>query len=176
MSPEMDLETLALNLCRTVEAAAARLAEIDEARASTPRAPGKWSPKQVLGHLVDSACNNHRRFVLARSQDDLDFPGYDENAWMEAQGWERAHWHDLVELWRLYNLHLSRVIAETPPAAAHTPRERHSLDRIAWRALPAERPATLAQLMADYVGHLRHHLAQALAGSPAPLAVEDLAP
>ena len=81
MSPEMDLETLALNLCRTVEAAAARLAEIDEARASTPRAPGKWSPKQVLGHLVDSACNNHRRFVLARSQDDLDFPGYDENAW-----------------------------------------------------------------------------------------------
>lgn len=156
------MQALAEDLRRTVEAAAARLAEITEARADAPRAPGKWSAKQVLGHLVDSACNNHRRFVLARRQADLVFDGYDEKEWAEVQGWERAEWNDLVELWRLYNLHLARVIGETPEALAREPRAMHSLDRIAWRTIPASEPATLAYLMRDYVGHLRHHLAQAL--------------
>ncbi len=156
------MEALAEDLRRTVEAAAAQLAGFSEQRANTPRAPGKWSPKQVLGHLVDSACNNHRRFVLAREQKDLVFPGYDENEWAKAQAWERADWQDLVELWRLYNLHLARVIEETPAELTHEPRSPHSFDRIAWRTLPVDRPATLAYLMRDYVGHLRHHLAQAL--------------
>lgn len=156
------MEALGQDLARTVDAAAARLAGFDVERARTPRAAGKWSPTQVLGHLVDSACNNHRRFVLARDQVDLVFPGYDENAWMVAQRWERADWQELVELWRLYNTHLARVIAETPAEAADRPRLPHSLDRIAWRPLPVERPATLGYLMHDYVGHLRHHLAQAL--------------
>ena len=157
------MEALAEDLRRTVEAAAAQLAGFSEQRADAPRAPGKWSPKQVIGHLVDSACNNHRRFVLDREQTDLEFPGYDEQAWARAQAWERADWQDLVELWRLYNLHLARVIQETPEEVARAPRSPHSLDRIAWRTLPADRPATLGHLMRDYVGHLRHHLAQALA-------------
>jgi hypothetical protein len=157
------MQALGEDLRRTVEAAAARLSEFDEAQANKPRAPGKWSPKQVIGHLVDSACNNHRRFVLAREQKDLVFPGYDEKKWAAAQAWEHAEWNDLLELWRLYNLHLARVISETPSELAHEPRSPHSLDRIAWRTLPADQPATLAYLMRDYVGHLRHHLAQALA-------------
>ena len=156
------MEALGEDLRRTVEAAAARLAEFSEARADLARAPGKWSPKQVIGHLLDSACNNHRRFVLARNQKDLVFPGYDENAWAKAQAYEHAEWNDLLELWRLYNLHLARVIAETPSEIAREPRSPHSLDRIAWRTLPEDQPATLAYLMRDYVGHLRHHIAQAL--------------
>lgn len=156
------MKAIADDLRRTVEAAAAQLAGFSAARADAPRAPGKWNPKQVLGHLVDSACNNHRRFVLARAQEDLVFPGYDQDAWAAAQAYERADWHDLVELWRLYNLHIARVIEETPPELAHRPRSRHSLDEIAWKTVPADQPATLAYLMKDYVGHLRHHLAQAL--------------
>src|SRR5687767_587075 len=157
------MQALADDLRRTVEAAAAQLARIPEARAKVPRAPGKWNPKQVIGHLIDSACNNHGRFVLARTRTDLVFPGYDEQAWAAAQACERADWLDLVELWRLYNLHLARLIEETPGELARQPRSPHSLDRIAWRTLPADQPATLAYLMRDYVGHLRHHLAQALA-------------
>jgi len=156
------MQALAEDLQRTVEAAAARLLEFDEARASAPRAPGKWSPKQVIGHLVDSACNNHRRFVLARAQKDLVFPGYDQDAWAAAQAYERADWPDLVELWRLYNLHIARVMGETPTEIAREERWPHSLDQIAWRTVPVDQPATLAYMMRDYVGHLRHHLAQAL--------------
>ncbi len=157
------MQALAEDLRRTVEAAAARLSEFTETRADTPRAPAKWNPKQVIGHLIDSACNNHRRFVLARTRKDLVFPGYDQDAWAAAQSYERADWIDLVELWRLYNLHIARVIAETPSELAREPRSPHSLDHIAWRAVPADQPATLAYLMRDYVGHLRHHIAQALA-------------
>lgn len=157
------MQALANDLRRTVESAAARLAQLSEAQASRPRAPGKWCPKQVIGHLIDSACNNHRRFVLARSQADLVFPGYDEQAWEAAQRCEAADWSELVELWRLYNLHIARLIAGTPDEIAQRPRLPHTLDKIAWRTLPAQQPATLAYLMRDYVGHLRHHLGQALA-------------
>ena len=157
------MQALAEDLRRTVEAAAARLAQLSEAQACRPRAPGKWCPKQVLGHLIDSACNNHRRFVLARNQEDLVFAGYDEKAWAAAQDFEHADWSELVELWRLYNLHLARVIELTPSEIAQRPRWPHALNQIAWRTLPADRPATLAYFMRDYVGHLRHHLGQALA-------------
>jgi hypothetical protein len=159
------MQALADDLRRTVEAAAARLLELSELEANKPRAAGKWCPKQVLGHLIDSACNNHRRFVLARSQDDLVFPGYDEQAWAAAQKFESAEWSELVELWRLYNLHLARLIEQTPVEVAQRERRPHSLDKIAWKTLSAEQPATLAYLMRDYVGHLRHHLGQALVGS-----------
>ena len=157
------MQALADDLRRTVESAAARLEQLSEAQASRPRAPGKWCPKQVIGHLVDSACNNHRRFVLARTQADLVFPGYDEKAWEAAQRCEEADWSELVDLWRLYNLHIARLIESTPAEVAQRPRLPHSLDKIAWRTLPADQPATLAYLMRDYVGHLRHHLGQALA-------------
>ena len=160
-------DAIADDLRRTVEAGSARLLELEPERVTRPRAAGKWSPLEVLGHLVDSACNNHRRFVLARIQGELEFPGYDENAWVEVQSWRRAEWQDLVELWRTYNLHLARLIAETPQEELDRPHARHTLDRIAWRTLPAGRPATLGYLMRDYVGHLRHHLAQALC-PPAP--------
>jgi len=159
------MQALADDLRRTVESAAARLEQLSEAQAMRPRAPGKWCPKQVLGHLIDSACNNHRRFVLARTQQDLVFPGYDEKAWEAAQRFEAADWSELVDLWRLYNLHIARLIEGTSEEIAQRPRLPHSLDRIAWRTLPADQPATLAYLMRDYVGHLRHHLGQALAPS-----------
>ena len=51
------------------------LAAISDADAAKPRAPGKWSPKQIIGHLIDSASNNHQRFVRANFTDDLIFPG-----------------------------------------------------------------------------------------------------
>jgi hypothetical protein len=51
---------------QTVDAALVELRSIAEAEAARPLAPGKWSPKQVLGHLIDSAANNHQRFVRAQ--------------------------------------------------------------------------------------------------------------
>ena len=153
------MKSAAEDLRRALAEALPCLLRIDEAASARASAPGKWCPRELIGHLVDSAANNHQRFVRARFQDDLVFPGYDQDAWVDAQRYRAAPWRELVELFRLYNLHLARVLESTPDALAQRTTTRHNFDVIAWRTVPAGEPATLAYFAHDYVAHLRHHLA-----------------
>jgi len=152
------MKAIADDLRRAVNAAMPELLAIDEEASARSPAPGKWCPRELIGHLIDSAANNHQRFVRVRFQDDLVFPGYEQDAWVSAQRYREAPWRELVELWRLYNLHLARVFEGIPPELARRAHTRHSFDRIAWRAVPAGEPASLEYFADDYVGHLRHHL------------------
>ena len=146
---------------RTVELYAPRLLALGDEEARRPRDGGDgWSAKQIVGHLVDSAANNHRRFVLAQYRDDLDFEGYDQDDWVRAQRYDEEDWSQLVGLWRAYNLHLAYVMSRAPQETLKRERAAHSLDRIAFRLVDADQPATLEYLMRDYVDHLKHHLAQ----------------
>src|SRR6187549_2095402 len=81
-------------LLAQVRAAEPRLTSLPEAKADRPRAPGKWSPKQILGHLTDSAANNHQRFVRAQEQDPLKLPGYAQEHWVACQHYEQRPWGD----------------------------------------------------------------------------------
>ena len=152
--------TAADALRHEIERALPRLRGIGETESAARQAPGQWSAREVLGHLIDSASNNHQRFVRAQLQEDLVFEGYDQEAWVRSQRYAEAPWTDLIELWRAFNLHLARVIDAVPEGARTLPRARHNLDRIAWKGVPKEVPATLEYFMRDYVGHLRHHLDQ----------------
>ena len=76
--------------------------------------PGKWCPREVIGHLIDSASNNHQRFVQALFQDDLVFPGYDQDAWVSAQRYRDAPWDELIGLWKSFNLQIARVMKAAP--------------------------------------------------------------
>ena len=155
------MDSLPAELRSVVRRAAARLRELSPAAAARPPAPGKWSAKQVIGHLIDSAANNHGRFVRAQLEPEhLDFPGYEQDGWVAAQRYEEEPWERLVELWRLYNLHVAHVMSAASDEDLRRPRARHSLDRIAWRVVPRDQPATLEYMMRDYVGHLEHHLTQ----------------
>ncbi len=129
--------------------------------AARPR-PHAWSPREVIGHLIDSASNNHQRFVRAQFQEDLVFPGYDQNAWVEAQQYAQTPWTTLVELWVALNLHIARVMAATPESIRLRPVLEHNLHVIAWETVPASQPTTLDYFMGDYVNHLEHHLRQIL--------------
>jgi hypothetical protein len=150
----------AADLVTTVETAARKLANVPLATAQRSPAPGKWSPQEIIGHLVDSASNNHQRFVRARWQDDLVFPTYDQERWVTAQRYDLADWEDLLALWRTFNIQIARVMETTPDAIRLRERHRHNLDRVAWQPIPADQPATLDYFMRDYVGHLHHHLRQ----------------
>jgi hypothetical protein len=145
---------------QTVTTAAKDLLAVPEDAAARPRAAGKWSPKEIIGHLIDSAANNHARFVRAQATDDLVCEGYDQEAWVRAQQYNTRSWRDLVRLWRDYNLHLANVMASADPDALERPRARHNLDRIAFATVSRDQPVTLAYFMRDYVAHLQHHLQQ----------------
>ena len=145
---------------RTIEETAERLRGMSEAEAGARSAAGVWSAKETIGHLIDSAANNHQRFVRAQFVDDLVFPGYVQDEWIAGQHYQDACWARLVELWRLYNLHLLHVVSRIPADELTRPRRPHSLDKIAFRVVDREEAATLEYLIRDYVEHLKHHLSQ----------------
>jgi DinB superfamily len=146
----------------TVDRAVPSLLAIPEPESRRRPAPGKWSPSEIVGHLIDSASNNHRRFVVARWQEDLVFEGYRQDGWVEAQEYDRAPWSELVTFWAAFNRHLARVMAAVPADVRTREHRRHNLHEVAWRTVPASAPATLDYFMADYVAHLQHHLRQIL--------------
>jgi len=152
------------DLRQTVADAAERLHAISDDDSAISPAPGKWSPREVIGHLIDSAANNHQRFVRAQFVDHLTFDGYDQEDWVAVQRYRDSSWRDLIELWRLYNLHLANVMANTPADALTKPRAEHNLDRIAWKPVANNQPTTLEYFMRDYIGHLKNHLNQILGG------------
>jgi DinB superfamily len=126
-----------------------RLREIDEATAARPRAPGKWSRKQILGHLVDSAANNHQGFVRLQLSPRIDLPGYDGDDWVRLQRYQDRPWREIIELWRAYNVQLASLIRDVNAAALQN----------VWRK-PDGQELNLEFIMRDYVVHLRHHLEQ----------------
>jgi len=150
----------ARRLRRTVEEAAPRLERLTEDVTACPRAAGKWSPREIIGHLLDSAAHNHIRFVRAQLEEDLDFPGYDQDEWVRVQAYCESPWLELVELWRSYNVLLARIVDAIPSEVLTRPRARHSLHRIAWKPFAEDAPASLEDLITDYVDHLSHHVAQ----------------
>jgi DinB superfamily len=136
------------------------LSEVDDAAARHRPAPGKWSIKEIVGHLIDSASNNHRRFVEAQGKDDLICQGYAQDDWVQFQRYQDAPLTDLLGLWAAYNHHLARVVETTPRAVLEQVRAKHNLDEVAWQTVPRNEPVTLAYFVRDYVGHFEHHLAQ----------------
>jgi hypothetical protein len=147
----------------TIENAAERLLSLSESQSEERRAAGKWSPKEIVGHLIDSAANNHQRFVRAQFQDNLVFTGYAQEEWVAAQHYHQASWPLLVELWKLYNLHLLHLVSHIPAHKLTALRQEHSLHRIAWKPVSEHEPTTLEYLIRDYIEHMKHHLRQIFA-------------
>lgn len=165
---------------RLVDEAAARMLTMEDQDAARPGAAGKWSRKEVVGHLIDSAINNHARFVRAVLQDDLVFDGYDQDAWVRAQRYQERSWPDLVRAWRTYNRQLADIVSGIAPQDLARPRPRHNLHEIAFRSLAADAGVTLGTLIEDYVAHMQHHLRQVLetdeasrAAAPESVGVHD---
>ena len=118
------------------------------------------SVKEIIGHLIDSATNNHQRFIRANSQDDLIFPGYAQDDWVRLQEYAAAPWTEIVTLWHAYNRHIVRVMSAVPADVRYRKHTRHNMQQLGWQTYAADQPATLDDLMHDYVLHLKHHLSQ----------------
>lgn len=133
--------------------------QVDETRTTKRPSEHAWCAREVLGHLIDSACNNHRRFVIGQSAAALTFDGYDQDEWVRRQGYAKVPWRDLVALWAAYNRHLAHVIGCAPDDVVAKPHADHNLDQLGV-PIPTGAPATLSLLMDGYVTHLKHHIDQ----------------
>ena len=134
-------------LLGVVDAASESLRRIGDLEASLRSDPGSWSKKEILGHLLDSAVNNHHRFVRAQQVEELTFPAYAQEHWVSSQGYAERPWLELVDLWRLYNRHLAHVISMIPE-------EQLAVMCV----IGSDEPVTLSYVVEDYLVHLRHHL------------------
>jgi hypothetical protein len=128
-----------------------RLRQISDAQSEERLASDKWSRKEILGHLIDSASNNHQRIVRAQLSSQISFPGYAQTQWVEMQRYQSEPWQDLVQLWTGFNRHLLHVILHISEDKAEN-----------CCAVGGSQPMTLRFLVEDYVRHLEHHLAQIL--------------
>ena len=142
---------IASDLGRTVAQAKPLLLKLDNADTSTRASPDKWAAKEILGHLLDSASNNHQRFVRAALQGSLTFPGYDQDRLVVLQNFNEVDWNFLVDFWAAYNRFLAHVINNLPAESA----------KITCN-IGDSAPATLEWIAQDYVAHLKHHLNQIL--------------
>lgn len=128
-------------------AIAARLFALDRSQVGHESKPGGWSQKQELGHLIDSASNNHQRIVRIRFEDGLAMPSYDGDAWVELHHYQDCDWTELVELWLALNRQLLR-------AAESVPAEKWSNKC----TIGGSDPITLSFVIDDYVTHMLGHL------------------
>ena len=139
---------------KTLTIAYSHLAEISEEHSAEPLGEGKWSRREYLGHLIDSASNNHQRFVRAQLLDELFFPEYEQERWVHAQNYKNEKWIDLVVLWKSYNQHLLHVVGAIP---------ENQLGKKC--VIGNKEPMTLSELIEDYLRHMRQHLEQ-VTGKP----------
>lgn len=133
-----------------------RISSIPEPGFSDKPLPGKWSKKEVLGHLIDSAHNNLRRFVTGQYEKTPPHIVYDQDFWVDANAYNNVNKEDLILLWRLINDRIATVLISMPAAnhmkACNTGKSGDALH-------------SLLFLADDYVKHMKHHLNQIIPGS-----------
>lgn len=140
-------EHLAHSLEQTVDREAVQLRAITERDAGLKPSPDAWSRKEELGHLIDSATNNHVRFVRASLEPEFRGPGYQQNGWVSLHGYHEMPWADLMDFWKRYNTFLAGVVRRIPEELL----ERKCV-------VGESQPVTLQFLIEDYILHMQHHL------------------
>ena len=130
------------------------LQSINEEKISYRPLPGKWSKKELIGHMIDSAQNNIRRFVVVQYED-KPFIRYAQDNWVIAAGYRDYPLGDLIQLWILQNRHLVRVLKNIPAELYNQEVQTGELHSVQW-------------LATDYNKHLLHHLHQVLELEPVP--------
>jgi DinB superfamily len=131
-------------LCNTIPAL---LTQIDDRSFSEKIKPEKWSKKEIIGHLIDSATNNHQRFVRVQFEDKPSI-AYDQNKWNSYNFYQQIDRQQIINFWLVYNKQLLELIRRIP---------NENLER---KCLVGEKVLSLDFIINDYVAHLEHHLRQ----------------
>lgn len=126
---------------------------IQEPAFSDKPLPNKWSKKEVIGHLIDSGQNNLRRFIVSQYTPEPPNIVYDQDFWVNANGYQLMKKEDVISLWRLVNERICAVLANMPEEnyakPCNTGKTEVQLHPVQW-------------LAEDYVKHMKHHINQVI--------------
>lgn len=147
----MDFSIVTNRILDTIEAWVPKLTELSVEILSEKRNVQNRTIKQIVGHLIDSASNNHQRMVRLQYNTQLNFPDYqqDNDLWIALQNYQQAEWTSLIQLWKFYNLHIVQVIRSVDETKLEN----------TWHNFEGE-PVTLRQMIEGYMGHLDLHFAE----------------
>ena len=145
----MDFSNVTNGILRYIDIWAQELIDLPVDTITNKRNKQSRTIKQIMGHLIDSAANNHQRMVRLQYNDKLDFPDYqqDNDLWIALQDYQNADWNISIQLWKYYNLHMIQVIKSVD----HTKLEN------SWQNFEGI-TVTLRQMIDEYLGHIELHL------------------
>ena len=155
---KVNLQVFTERINKSVDA----LLEISDESAAIKKSVNKWSRKEILGHLIDSANVNYNRFINAVSKEDLIFGTYPQNEWVELQSYNSRDWRQLIFLWKSLNVHIIELVKNIPEEKLFRLTTSHNFNNICWKEVQEGEKSSLDYLINDYFGHLEHHLKQIL--------------
>ena len=123
------------------------LIQINEDEMAKKVAFNKWSKKEILGHLIDSATNNHQRFVRGQFETVPEI-SYDQNNWNTLSYYQQIDSQQIITFWTIYNRQLIEIVKRIPS------------DNLKKMIRVGAKTVTIENLVIEYIEHLEHHLNQ----------------
>jgi hypothetical protein len=133
-----------------------KISAFSEADFAAKPLPNKWSKKEVLGHLIDSAHNNLRRFICGQYETSPSKIAYDQDFWVAANNYQHLSKEDVIQLWVLMNTQIATVLLQM---------NESNYAKVSNVGTTETKLYSLQFLAEDYVRHLKHHLNQIISES-----------
>ncbi|MEY9868963.1 DinB family protein [Peribacillus sp. RS7] len=110
--------------------------------------PHKWSKKEILGHLCDSALNNMNRFIkIQYVEQPYVIQSYNQDQWVLVQNYQERPMDEIVNLFCTLNKQIVHIITNTPN------------DRLSNLCdIGNNQQKSLEWLINDYLEHMEHHI------------------
>jgi hypothetical protein len=147
----MDFSNITNGILRYIDLWEQKLIDLPVDTITNRRNKQNRTIKQILGHLIDSAANNHQRMIRLQYNEHLNFPDYqqDNDLWIALQDYQNADWNIIIQLWKYYNLHMIQVIKSVDQSKLNN----------SWQNFE-DITVSLQQMIEGYLGHIDLHLGE----------------
>ncbi|HUS02025.1 MAG TPA: DinB family protein [Chitinophagaceae bacterium] len=138
------MNAIATELETLIDKYLSQLNSINDTDLSHKSLPAKWSKKELIGHLIDSAQNNIRRFIVARYEEDPTIT-YQQDNWVAINNYQQWESNHLIQLWYFLNRQMVYILKNIPA-------------EVSQRTCNTGTSYTIEWLAQDYIKHLKHHI------------------
>jgi hypothetical protein len=146
------MDTVSKELDNIIESFKNYYLNLDESLTEIRISDDKWTLKEIIGHLIDSASNNHQRFVRLKISSEIEFPDYKNDEWLQIQNHNNMRFSDLLSLFYYFNKLMVNIILNIDD------KRMNNIWNVAWDENSSF--ITLEKLANHYVEHIKIHISQ----------------